>query len=92
MAPNEEADANVVVTELSDWAKQSEMVSMRVDELMAGNKLDAILCVAGGWAGGNAKSKSLYLFVPLCSDLALGTSILFSNENMMNASHFWSFI
>eukprot|EP00795_Rhopilema_esculentum_P012553 gene12553-3246_t len=58
LAPNEDADANVVVTELVDWVKQSEMVHQRVDELMAGNKLDALFCVAGGWAGGNAKSKS----------------------------------
>lgn len=61
LVPNEDADANVVVTELSDWVKQSEMVQGKVDELMAGNKLDAILCVAGGWAGGNAKSKSMFL-------------------------------
>eukprot|EP00112_Aurelia_sp_Birch-Aquarium-sp1_P008355 Seg1917.3 transcript_id=Seg1917.3/GoldUCD/mRNA.D3Y31 product="Dihydropteridine reductase" protein_id=Seg1917.3/GoldUCD/D3Y31 len=58
LTPNEEADANIVVTELSDWVKQNEMVSNRVDEVMAGNKLDAVLCVAGGWAGGNAKSKN----------------------------------
>ena len=58
LSPNEDADANVVVTELNDWVKQSEMVREKVDELMAGNKLDAIFCVAGGWAGGNAKSKS----------------------------------
>ena len=58
LTPNEDADANVVVTELVDWVKQSEMVHQRVDELMTGNKLDALLCVAGGWAGGNAKSKS----------------------------------
>ena len=58
LAPNEDADANVVVTELDNWVKQSEMVQAKVDELLSGNKLDAILCVAGGWAGGNASSKS----------------------------------
>ena len=63
LSPNEDADANVVVTELNDWVKQSEMVQEKVDELMAGNKLDAIFCVAGGWAGGNAKSKSEFFFV-----------------------------
>jgi len=58
LTPNEDADANVVVTELNDWIKQSESVQAKVDELLGSNKLDAILCVAGGWAGGNAKSKN----------------------------------
>ncbi len=62
LVPNEDADANIIVTELSDWVKQSEQVQLRVDEVMAGNKLDAVLCVAGGWAGGNAKSKSMLLY------------------------------
>ena len=60
LTPNEDADANVVVTELNDWIKQSESVQAKVDELLGSNKLDAILCVAGGWAGGNAKSKSKF--------------------------------
>jgi len=28
-----------------------------VDAILDGIKLDAIICVAGGWAGGSAKSK-----------------------------------
>ena len=27
---------------------------------LGGNKLDAVVCVAGGWAGGNAASKGKY--------------------------------
>jgi len=29
----------------------------KIDNIVTGFKLDAILCVAGGWAGGNAASK-----------------------------------
>ena len=32
-------------------------VSKQVEDTLNGEKLDAILCVAGGWAGGNAASK-----------------------------------
>jgi len=32
-------------------------IQPKVEELLDGNKFDAIICVAGGWAGGSAKSK-----------------------------------
>ena len=32
-------------------------VTAEVGKLLGAEKVDAILCVAGGWAGGNAKSK-----------------------------------
>lgn len=33
-------------------------VTADVSELLGEDKVDAILCVAGGWAGGSAKAKS----------------------------------
>lgn len=39
------------------WINQEKDVSGKVAEVLGGNKVDAILCVAGGWAGGNAASK-----------------------------------
>jgi dihydropteridine reductase len=36
---------------------QEREVSSRVNETLGDDKVDAILCVAGGWAGGNAASK-----------------------------------
>jgi len=83
LVPNEDADANIIVTELSDWVKQSEQVQSRVDEVMAGNKLDAVLCVAGGWAGGNAKSKN---FIKN-SDLMWKQSVWTSSISASIASH-----
>ncbi|XP_069350227.1 dihydropteridine reductase isoform X2 [Eulemur rufifrons] len=35
-------------------------VTAEVGKLLGNEKVDAILCVAGGWAGGSAKSKSLF--------------------------------
>ena len=35
--------------------------STKVDAVLKDDKVDAIVCVAGGWAGGNAASKSMSL-------------------------------
>ena len=66
---NEVADINIVVTELDDCEKQNEQVQSRLTEVLNGEKLDAIFCVAGGWSGGNASSKS----TNLCSYLFKGS-------------------
>jgi len=58
LKPNEEADANIIVTELNDWEVQDKEVQERLTEVLNGQKLDGIFCVAGGWAGGNAASKA----------------------------------
>ena len=55
---NELADANVIVKPELSMPEQESEVSAKVGDLLGDNKLDGILCVAGGWAGGNAKSKS----------------------------------
>lgn len=41
------------------WISSSFLfkVTAEVGKLLGEEKVDAILCVAGGWAGGNAKSK-----------------------------------
>uniref|UniRef100_A0A0M3I314 Dihydropteridine reductase n=2 Tax=Ascaris TaxID=6251 RepID=A0A0M3I314_ASCLU len=53
---NDNADANVIVSGNSTWIEQEAAVLKSVDELVHGSSLDAIFCVAGGWAGGNAAS------------------------------------
>ncbi|XP_044801552.1 dihydropteridine reductase isoform X2 [Bubalus kerabau] len=54
---NEEASANVVVKMTDSFTEQADQVTAEVGKLLGTEKVDAILCVAGGWAGGNAKSK-----------------------------------
>lgn len=57
LMPNEQADANVVVKPSESWLNQEDEVLKGVESIIGGEKLDAVLCVAGGWAGGNAASK-----------------------------------
>lgn len=58
LMPNEQADGNVVVKPSDSWTEQEEEITKNVDTLLGDSKLDAILCVAGGWAGGNAANKA----------------------------------
>ncbi|XP_063711300.1 dihydropteridine reductase-like [Symsagittifera roscoffensis] len=53
--PSAEADNNVLVTELSDWSRQSSDVIGQLDKVVGKRRnIDLIACVAGGWAGGSA--------------------------------------
>ena len=38
----------------------------KVDDILHDDKLDAVICVAGGWAGGNAASKRNNFHCLLC--------------------------
>ena len=57
LVPNELADGNVIVKPGDSWTEQEEEIAKLVEGMLGENKLDAVLCVAGGWAGGNASSK-----------------------------------
>lgn len=59
LVANDAADANVLVKPSDSLAEQAEQVAGEVAALLGDNKLDALLCVAGGWAGGSAKSKAM---------------------------------
>ena len=48
---------NVLVRPSDSWEEQMSAVLDGVEGALAGEKLDAIFCVAGGWAGGNAQAK-----------------------------------
>ncbi|KAH7727350.1 Protein QDPR-1 [Aphelenchoides avenae] len=58
LVPSEDADANVVVGACAQWVEQEAHVLQEVGTAVGEDgKLDAVLCVAGGWAGGNVASK-----------------------------------
>nr|CAD2174404.1 unnamed protein product [Meloidogyne enterolobii] len=57
MSESEAANSNVLVDPLQSWVEQEKNVLNGVESVLNGDKLDAILCVAGGWAGGNASNK-----------------------------------
>ena len=54
MSENDVADANILVNRDADFVAQEAQVLTAVKEALSDNKLDAVICVAGGWAGGNA--------------------------------------
>lgn len=55
MGANEQADVNILVDRNADWVGQEALVLTEVKNALGDNLLDAVICVAGGWAGGNAK-------------------------------------
>ncbi|XP_057282645.1 dihydropteridine reductase isoform X2 [Pezoporus wallicus] len=57
LAENEDASASVVVRMTDSFPEHAEQVTAEVGKLLGEEKVDAILCVAGGWAGGSAKAK-----------------------------------
>jgi len=79
LTPNEVADANIIVTELGDWEKQAEQVREHVGEVLAGEKVDAVFCVAGGWAGGNAASKAFIKNTSMMCKQSVWTSCISAN-------------
>ena len=64
---NEEADGNVLVKAVSAIIEQEREVFEQLLLILGKEKVDAIFCVAGGWAGGNAASKGDLQSYPLLS-------------------------
>lgn len=74
----EAADANVVLTATDSWTQQEEEVTRKVDAALSDSKMDAIVCLAGGWAGGNAASKNYVKNCDLMWKQSVWTSVFAS--------------
>lgn len=57
LVENKEADFNTVATGSGSLSEQGRTINESLSAFLGSEKLDAIFCVAGGWAGGNAGSK-----------------------------------
>ncbi|CAD5216323.1 unnamed protein product [Bursaphelenchus xylophilus] len=57
LVENVSANANIILNPNDDWLAQEAKAVTETEKALSGNKLDAIFCVAGGWAGGNAANK-----------------------------------
>ena len=53
---SDSSDENILV-EGETWQQQTDLVTAGVSQLLGEEKLDAVICVAGGWAGGSPASK-----------------------------------
>ncbi|XP_053475212.1 dihydropteridine reductase [Ictalurus furcatus] len=76
---NEEADSNITVQMTDSFNEQANKVTTDIGELLGDKKVDAILCVAGGWAGGSAKAKTLYKNSDLTWKQSVWTSTISSH-------------
>ena len=56
MKPSDLADHSIIV-EGDTWGEQEQHVYKAVAEAVQADTLDAIVCMAGGWAGGSPASK-----------------------------------
>jgi len=54
---NQKADATIQVSLSDGWLDQEKNLLSNVGTKLAGSKLDGIINVAGGWAGGNTQHK-----------------------------------
>ncbi|KAI9269860.1 hypothetical protein BY458DRAFT_533706 [Sporodiniella umbellata] len=54
---NQEADYNALASGNGSLKEQGLSLQQSVADVLKDEKLSAVFCVAGGWAGGNAKSK-----------------------------------
>ncbi|XP_020504137.1 quinoid dihydropteridine reductase a [Labrus bergylta] len=78
MAANEEANENVIVKMSESFTEQAGQVTADVAQLLGEQKVDAILCVAGGWAGGSCSSKDLFKNTDLMWKQSVWTSTISS--------------
>lgn len=56
---NYNADINVILQNKSDEVSQESVINKAMETSLKTEKLNAIICVAGGWKGGNAKKNLL---------------------------------
>lgn len=76
LVANEEANLNVLVTLSQSWQEQSRKVNDDVTAGLSGDKLSAVICVAGGWAGGNAADESVVNNADLMWKQSVWTSLI----------------
>ncbi|KAK0393589.1 hypothetical protein QR680_000293 [Steinernema hermaphroditum] len=56
---NDKADASITVDPTTTWGEQEQSILTGLKSTLGADKLDAVFCVAGGWAGGNASSADM---------------------------------
>ncbi|XP_077588718.1 quinoid dihydropteridine reductase a [Stigmatopora nigra] len=79
LGTNEDANENVIVKLTDSFCEQAGQVTADVAQLLGEQKVDAILCVAGGWAGGNCSSKDMYKNTDLMWKQSVWTSTISSH-------------
>ncbi|KAJ1965659.1 hypothetical protein GGI12_000606 [Dipsacomyces acuminosporus] len=76
LVENSEADYNVAVSAEHDFPTQGEEVAKSIAPILGDAKVDAVLCVAGGWQGGNAASDAFLKNADLSIKQSINTSLI----------------
>lgn len=76
MAANEEAHANVLIKAESSLLEQELYVQSEIKAALNQEKVDALICVAGGFAAGNVASQDFAKNVDLMSKQSIWTSVI----------------
>ncbi|KNC76897.1 hypothetical protein SARC_10628 [Sphaeroforma arctica JP610] len=74
--PNEDCKDNVLVDPSMDLQPQGYDIEKKVGQVLGEEKLSAIYCVAGGWAGGNANDDDMLKNAELMIKQSLYTSLI----------------
>ncbi|KAK9722288.1 hypothetical protein K7432_002772 [Basidiobolus ranarum] len=76
LLPSDSADKSVTLSPNESFEEQGYKALSEVEKQLAGNKADAVLCVAGGWAGGNIASKDIFTNSELMWKQSVQTSLI----------------
>ncbi|KAJ2157981.1 hypothetical protein GGF46_004118 [Coemansia sp. RSA 552] len=77
LRPNPDADDIITVgPSTSDLSEHGAAIANDVEAVARGAPVDAVLCVAGGWQGGSAKSKSFLKNAQLSIDQSVNSSLV----------------
>ncbi|KAJ1950842.1 hypothetical protein FBU59_000490 [Linderina macrospora] len=79
IAANTSADHSITVSPDHDLPQQGQHVQSQLAAFLQGSQVDAVLCVAGGWQGGNAKSADFLTNADLSIKQSINTSIIAAN-------------
>lgn len=76
---NEVANANVIVERDATILEQESQILKELDSVLGSEKLDAVICVAGGWAGGSSSSDDFVKNTDLMLKQSVSSSVLASS-------------
>jgi len=76
LVENPEANANIVLNAANDLVGQESELLNKVQSVLSDQKVDAVICVAGGWAGGNSSSKDFVKNTDLMVKQSVYSSVL----------------
>ncbi|KAI9288523.1 hypothetical protein BC943DRAFT_287849 [Umbelopsis sp. AD052] len=79
LVKNDNAKHNVLLSIDASLEEQAKAALEGVSQALESGKADAVLCVAGGWAGGNAKSTDFINNSDLMIKQSVNSSLIASN-------------